>query len=322
MKIKKNKIRAAVVLAVMALGMGWTVLSSGVSVHADDPNATLTVSPMLQKIILNPGETYESTIKVSNSAGSTENMSYGVTIGSYSPNKGENGKDDYATFDVSERTNRNIIADWVKLSKTDGSVEPNSHDTITYTINVPKDAPAGAQYFSILVSEKDDGRNGQKNISIGSKYQLASVVYANVAGETLEKGSIKENNMPTILTNSKLEATSMVRNDGNIYTDASYVLQVWPMFSNEELCTNEENAETSMILPNTERYHVQSCDLPAVGIFRAKQIVKIFGEESVLEKTIVVCPIWLMILVLAIIIGIIVAIVILIKKHKKGVDTD
>ena len=119
-----------------------------------------------------------------------------------------------------------------------------------------------------------------------------------------------------MLTTNKLEATSMVRNEGNIYTDATYTLQVWPLFSDEEICTNEESAESTTVLPDTERYHVQTCDLPAVGIFKAKQIVKIFDEESVLEKTIFVCTIWLMVLVLIVVLGIIVAIIVYIKKRK------
>ena len=49
-------------------------------------------------------------------------------------------------------------------------------------------------------------------------------------------------------------------------------------------------------------YHIEKCDLPMVGIFRAKQTVKIFGETSVVEKTIIVCPLWLLfVIVLAIV---------------------
>ena len=202
-------------------------------------------------------------------------------------------------------------------------VAPNGSDAINFSIKVPNNAPAGSQYATILVSkENDQSSDEKKGASISNKYQLASVIYANVAGKTIEKGSITENNIPTFLTNNKLEATSMVRNEGNVYTDATYTLQVWPLNSNEEICTNEEKTETSMILPNTERYHVQTYDLPMVGMFKVKQVVKIFGEESVLEKTVLVCPVWLMILVLIIIIAIIAAVAVTIKKHKKGVDTD
>lgn len=284
---------------------------------ADDiPKTALTLSPMSQKIILTPGETYEGTIKVVNGASSTGAMQYQVTIGSYAPVHG-NSKDSYGGVDVVTRSNYNIMMDWTTIDKSTGTLDSNSTAVITYKIKVPKDAPAGAQYMSLVVSDTTPKNNGDEKsgFNIESKYQLASIVYANVAGETVEKGSITENSMPSVLTNNKLEATSMVKNEGNIYTDANYTLQVWPMFSDEEICTNEEKVETSMVLPETERYHVQTCELPAVGVFKAKQVVSIFNEKSVLEKTIIVCPIWLMIIILAILIGIIVAIIIIVKKH-------
>lgn len=298
---------------------GLTSLNQVFAVDGESATA-LTLSPMSQKIILTPGETYEGTIKVANAAASTEPMVFEAGIGSYNPMSG-NGKDDYGGSDLTTRSNQNIMMDWTTIDKSTGTLQPNETAVLKYTIKVPKDAPAGAQYISILATDVTTSNGDKKEgANIGSKIQLGSIVYANVAGETIEKGVITENSIPTILTNNKLEATSMVRNNGNVYTDANYTLQVWPLFSDEELCTNEEEAETSLILPDTERYHVQTCDLPAVGIFKAKQVVKIFGEESVLEKTIVVCPLWLMFVVVFIIVGIIVWLVIRIKMHKKAED--
>ena len=326
--ITKTKVKLFTALAIFALGLGWIALGdidiNNAYAEEDPGTSSIFVSPMTQKIVLMPGETYSGSIKVANSNNSTADLHYKAEIGSYGRKKTENSKDYYSTVDVNEVTGYNAIMEWINLEKTTGTVAPNDTDILNFTIKVPGNAPAGAQYASILVYEDDSQKNSSKNngANITSKYQLASAILANVAGETVERGSIKENNMPTMLTNNKLEATSMVRNDGNIYTDATYTLQVWPMFSDEEICTNEEKAESTTVLPDTERYHVQSCTLPAVGIFKAKQVVKIFSEESVLEKTIFVCPIWLMVLVLIVIVAIIVGIVIYIKKRKSAKSTD
>ncbi|MBQ3293398.1 hypothetical protein IJG93_03835 [Candidatus Saccharibacteria bacterium] len=320
------KVRLFTVFAIFTLGLGWVTLTNINNTYAEENTgaASLFVSPMTQKIVLIPGETYSGSISISNNAKATEDLRYKVEIGSYNKRQNNNSKDDYGVTDVVEITNRNIMMNWITLEKETGTVAPNETDVLNFTIKVPSDAPAGAQYASILAyknpeNSSDDTKEGG---NITSKYQLASAIIANVAGETVEKGEIKSNEMPTMLTNNKLEATSMVRNEGNIYTDATYTLQVWPMGSDEEICTNEESAETSMILPDTERYHVQTCDLPSVGIFKAKQVVKIFEEESILEKTIFVCPIWLMVLVLIIVVAIIVGIIIYIKKHRSTKETD
>lgn len=324
MKIK-IKAKLLTVLTILTLGLGWVALGSINNAYAEDDTglATIFVSPMTQKIILVPGETYNGSISISNSNSAKENLIYKAEIGSYNKKQSGDSKDDYGVTDVSEVTEYNAIMQWITLEKTGGTVAPNETDVLNYTIKVPKDAPAGAQYASILVYKDPEsifGDTGGANIT--AKYQLASGIIANVAGETVEKATIKNNDMPSMLTTNTLEATSMVRNDGNIYTDATYTLQVWPMFSDEEICTNEENPETTMVLPGTERYHIQTCNLPAVGIFKAKQVVKIFDEVSVLEKTIFVCPIWLMVVVLLVVIGIIVGIVVYVKKRKAAKEDE
>ena len=324
MKIKL-KAKFLTVLAILTLGLGWVALGNVNDTYAEDDNgiSTIFVSPMIEKIILVPGETYNGSISISNSNSATEDLVYKAEIGSYNKRKSGDSKDDYGVTDVAEITEYNTIMQWMTLEKTTGTVAPNGTDVLNYTIKVPKNAPAGAQYASILIYKDPKSIFGDANsANITAKYQLASGIIANVAGETVEKAAIKNNDMPSMLTVNKLEATSMVKNEGNIYTDATYTLQVWPMFSDEEICTNEEKPETSTILPNTERYHTQTCNLPAVGIFKAKQVVKIFDEVSILEKTIFVCPIWLMVVVLLVVIGIIVGIVMYIKKRKAAKEED
>ena len=325
MKIKL-KAKLLTVLTILTFGLGWIALGNINNTYAEDtPKTSLFVSPMLQKIILIPGETYNGSITISNSNTSTEDLKYKVEIGSYNKKKSETSKDDYGVTDVDETNEYNTIIQWITPEKTTGVVAPNGVDVLNFTIKVPKDAPAGAQYASILVygdKTQSGDNNGGNKASITAKYQLASGIIANVAGETVEKATIKNNDMPSMLTSNKLEAISMVRNDGNIYTDASYILQVWPMGSDEEICTNEETPNSVTVLPNTERYYTQTCNLPAVGIFKAKQVVKIFDEVSILEKTIFVCPIWLMVVVLLVVIGIIVAITIYIKKRHSAKESD
>ena len=92
----------------------------------------------------------------------------------------------------------------------------------------------------------------------------------------------------------------------------------FPVFSDEEICTNEENSTFTFLMPGTERYHTETCTLPPVGIFRAKQTVKIFGEESVVEKTVIVCPLWLIFVILFVIIALVIWIIIKVRSHGKA----
>ena len=90
------------------------------------------------------------------------------------------------------------------------------------------------------------------------------------------------------------------------------------MIGDEEICTNEEDPAMSLVMPETERYNAQTCQLPTVGIFRAKQVVKIFGETSIVEKTIIVCPIWLMFIIIFVVFALIFYFVAKVKARKKA----
>ena len=311
MKATKFKIILITAVTLLIPGLKYT------DAFADTPSIAL--SPMYQKIVLIPGEEYRSSFSIVNPESSTENLHYKAGIGSYSPMMdGERGI--YGGADTTTITGFNKITEWIKIENPEGIVAPNSRETLSFSIEVPKDAPAGGQYATIIVGSVDNGGGdtGENGATIKSYINIGYIIYAEVAGTTIQEGAITENSFPSILANSELKATSMVRNDGNIHTDAEYTLQVWPLFSDEEICTNEEEPDTSLIMPETERYHVQTCNLPAVGIFKAKQTVKIFGEESTLEKMIIVCPLWLIFIIIFIIVALIVWIVVRIRTHKKS----
>ena len=297
--IKKTKFLVSVaLLGVLAFG--------GLSTFAIDTskmNSMMTISQPVQKIILMPGEVYEGSIDVANSATAEKDLKYSVRVASFGLRDDENGNTDYNNTDIDTITSYNQAMNWITLGKESGSVAPNGIDTVPYTITVPKDAPAGGQYASIVIrndTQKDDEEDG--NVAIQNVVEFAVSILTDVAGQTRDEGVILKNDIPAFNLTNKLSATSMVKNEGNVHTDASYVLQVWPLFSDEEICTNEEEPATSLIMPETERYHVEECGLPSVGIFRAKQTVKIFNEESIVEKTIFVCPLWLLFIVIFVIV--------------------
>lgn len=311
--MKNFRIKRFVILGVIMVGLSFGALTEKVFAGVN----TMTVTPPHQKIILIPGEVYSGSVSVFNASGSEKPLEYEVEVGSFSQKKAENSdqRDDYESMDHISKTSYNQIMDWIKFDKTEGVLQPGEVEDISFKIDVPSDAPGGGQYATILVVDKTaSGLAGGDNIQINQSFQFASIIYAEVAGKTREEGEILENTMPSFLLNGPLTAESMVKNNGNVHTDAEYVFQVWPLFSDEEICTNEENPETSLILPETERYHAQSCDLPSVGIFKAKQMVKIFGETSIVERTVIVCPLWLLFLILFMIIALILWLFMKVKK--------
>ena len=221
--------------AVLVAAFGIFGIFRGNSVSA--AGRALAISPMSQRVVLNPGETYQGGITVSNPANSSEDLYYAVSIGSYSSVKAEGSKD-YSDWDVETVTSYNDIMDWITIDNPKGVVKPNGQVLVSFKINVPEDAPAGGQYATLLVREDAEARGEDDgNVAVTEVMQMASIIYAEVAGETVKEGVITENSIPGLILSNTLEATSLAKNSGNVHTDIEYVLQVWPLFSDEEICT-------------------------------------------------------------------------------------
>lgn len=312
--IKKFK-RSIVVFAMLVvslLGVG------NAFADFDGMDSVMTISPPKQNIVLTPGEDFEGSITVSSSSTSKKDLAYSVTVGAFSLVKDENGNTDYNDVDVDTVTSYNQIMDWIELKKEEGTVPRGGMDTIPFVIHVPNDAPAGGQYATIIVQNDTENDAQGGGVQIESKVRFASNIFAEVTGDTKNDGVILENNIPSFLLTNQLSVSSLVKNEGNVHTYAEYILQIWPLIGDEEIYTNEENPETSMIMPDTERYFTQTYDhLPSLGIFRVKQTVKVFGKTSIAERTIIVCPIWLLFLIIFGVIALVIWVVLKMRGGKR-----
>lgn len=313
--MKKTKsIKAGIVALLMLVCSALSVSGQAFG----NSRVTLMMSPMSQRIVLIPGQTYQGGFKVANSVNAEEDLHYTTSIAPFFLRQKEDGQYDYSEVDNVTKTNMNMIMDWTTIDNPTGVISPNGSNVVSFTIDVPADAPAGGQYMEILAREDMSWRS--EEIGVTEVVQMGHIIYAEVAGETRKEGVVLENNIPSFLLNSNLEATSRIRNNGNVHTDAKVVLQVWPLFSDEEICTNEEEAGTVFVMPGTERLHSEKCDLPAIGIFRAKQTVTIFGETSEVEKMVIVCPLWMIFIIIFVVILVVMWLITKSRKRKQQED--
>ena len=199
-----------------------------------------------------------------------------------------------------------------------GIIQPNNTEIIQFYIDVPENAPAGGQYAIINVSS-DNQATADEGINIKAEYAIAHVIYAEVAGETKRSGDITKVSVPSFLFSGTISGTASIKNTGNVHSDASYTLQVFPFFSKEEVFSNEENPKTNTILPEATRTTtVNWPETPKIGIFHVIYSVEYEGVESKVDKYVIVCPIWLLIVLLTCLFVVIFSIIFGKKKEKKG----
>ena len=256
----------------------------------------LTVSPPYEKISLIPGQSTKATFKISSPANSSGIGKYKLSVSPFSIN----GEDNSAIFENNGDYNK--IVDWITLDWEEGELEPNQTVEVGVQIDTPIDAPAGGQYAAILVSS-DNNDVKEDEFNIQNYYQIAHLIYADVAGETIRKGDISNVSLTSFLFSGNITAGAVIRNDGNVHSNALHTLKILPLFGDEEYYTNEEGPEQTLIMPNGTRYASISWDkTPPIGIFRASYKVEFEGVKREVSRLVIVCPLWLLFVIALIIV--------------------
>ena len=276
-------------------------------------NSTFTVLPMSQRFSLEAGETYEGSISVVNPADATEDFLYKIEVLPYGVS------DESCSADFTTTSGHSEIAKWITVAEPTGSIKPNETKKIEFTIEVPEDAPPGGQYAAIAVSSnaKMESSGG---VAVNNVFELASLVYANVAGEITFGGEILSNDVPGFVVSPPITVGALLSNEGNTHEDATIIITASNFFTGEVILPTEENAGqySEIIMPDSTRYATREIsNLPALGIVKVSQAIYYRGDYSVVEKNVMICPIWFMALVLLTIVSIIAAIVGIVKKHKR-----
>ena len=286
--MRLRKICGGFLLALMIALFG--VMS--VSADGEKPDYRLQISPVRLDLDLEPGTTSTGTFEVQNTGLKAYDFVLGVDPYSVT--------DENYSIDSETRTAYTDIVDWITFSQNEGHVEPNQNQEITVTVTVPDDVPAGGQYAMIYAEMVRDDELGSTGVAVN--HRVALLVFSEVEGNTRREGQVLETKIPTILFNPPITATSLVENTGNVHATAYYTLQVFPLFGDEEVYTNEENPATLTILPETQRFNSISWDgAPQLGIFRVRETVTILDDTQTIEKIVFLCPIWFLFLILLII---------------------
>ena len=199
------------------------------------------ISPMYQQITLTPGETYTGNFEVINPGDNTIDFRYTVRIEPFSVE----GLDDLS---FTANGSYNQIVDWIELSREEGIISPNQTEEVRFYIHVPEDAPAGGQYAAIMVTS-EEYRLDNSTVDLREKYEASHLLYTEVAGETVRKGKVDNANVPGFMLSGNITCSSTITNEGNVHSQATHTLQVFPLFSKEEIYTNEEKPKTTWIMP-------------------------------------------------------------------------
>lgn len=281
-------------------------------------SSAFTVVPMSQHIRLEAGKVYEGEITVANPADATSDFHYAVDVNPYSV------IDEFNTADLATQSDRSEIVKWIEIENPTGVIKPNEVAKVKYKINVPITAPGGGQYAALGVRSNEEA-TATSGASVQNVFELASLIFAEVAGDTKHEGRILENTIPGFVTNGQPVVSALLTNTGNVHETAQVEIKVKNAITQEVIFPkDDQNGEfNELVMPGATRYVTREIsDMPMLGVFSVTQNISFLGDVSENTATMVACPIWFMVLMIvtlgAIIGGIAAGIVR--HRHKKKAE--
>ena len=188
---------------------------------------SFSMSPMQDKMILAPTESYRGAFDVRNTS-DDEDLYYNATVEPYYVD--ENNTPIFVNVG-----DMNRIVDWITIENEKGMIKPGETATIDFVVNVPKDAAGGGQYAVISVSN-DPGADGSsdENAVIGEKFALGHTIIAEISGDSVESGEVVGMSIPSVRLDGKITASSKLKNTGNVHSEAINRLKVFSIFPSDE----------------------------------------------------------------------------------------
>lgn len=285
---KKLKIILAAFLAAVTIG-GYSIVSTKPAYADEAAPIHLQVSPVKQKVSIVPGSKYTGSFRVQNVG--TEGFNYTVYATPYSVTNDNYDADYVATSNYTQ------IANWITFDRDAGYLKAGETHEVTYYVDVPENAPAGGQYAA-LMAQTDAGNS--ENATIAVVHRVGMLLYASVPGTTVETGEIIKNSVNSFYFNPPVTFSSLVKNTGNVHQMSKTTVNVWPLFSKETIFSNQEAPSELDVLPETSRFNsITWNNAPSLGIFWVQQKIEFAGQVSNVEKFMLICPLWLLFVIFA-----------------------
>lgn len=278
-------------VALISLGSPASAIEAG--------DIVMRLNPAEQSIELTPGEKYSGEIEVKNIG----RLPFSFQISAH-PFQVKNA--DYDP-DFETENNYTLLKNWIKFPQTEFRLEPEAETVVHYEVTVPQDVPGGGQYAAIIIETRD---SIDPNSQIHTVSQLASIVYASVAGDTRSSGALVRRDLPGFLLGSPLSISATVENTGNIDFRLHQKLTVYNFFNGQEVYSGDSSAVSGSdprVMPETTRLNVLSwSDAPQLGIFRVHQDIAFLDQSEHFEGVVFLCPLWLLLgVVFVIVLGVV-----------------
>ena len=213
-----------------------------------------------------------------------------------------------------DNVDRNQLYRWITITNDKFSMAPGEKKTVNYSVETPEDIPSGGQYATIVATASIPGASDVAGVS--NKIGVAVNIFATTTGgDTRVSARLIAHEVPRFYLSGPIGATAKIENTGNTDVQVSMKLKINDIFFKDNEIYNNDIKEFSVFPGTTRSQANQWSGAPMLGLFRVKSTISFLGENYDREETVIIFPLFLIIILLIIIALIIVAVVLRIKKR-------
>lgn len=311
------------IIAIVALMLASLVVAP---VHAEacsSDKSGLSISPVNQPILLEPGSERNYTFEVQNIGEAP------ATFKVYAQPYSMTGEE--YTVNFSDTENKfTQLARWITVKDTNGQfvekatfqVEACGKTEVEYHVSVPANVASGGQYAVIFA----EGMNAAGGGGIKAVPRVGLVIYGHATGVTvrtyeLVDFAIKNGVDETLtdasgnkITKSVIHASVKINNTGNVDLTANTTLTAKNVFGT----VLYQGDSASIVLPETSRKVTSVWEkTPLFGLFNVTYTVNIAGEIKDFSTMILIMPAFIVVIILILIAGATFWVVTTIKKQRE-----
>ena len=293
--------------------------STGYAYAEDKPAVWLQISPVANRVTIDPGVELTHTMRVDNIGSETfkfrvyatpytvANEAYEIN---FSTNTSRTQISRWITFNQNVDAKKDSEKDWV--TEATFELAPDEHRDVEYKISVPDDIPSGGQYATIFAESIPDSNATSTGVKTISRVGL--ILYGSTTGETVDNAVISNVGAKTFMTGGRITAEADIANEGNTDFSSKMTVEIEKVFGGKVA----ELEGSYPVIPDSPTRHIalEWEDTPSFGLFKVKIVATALDQKVEVTKIVIILPVFVIIIVVILLTIIIAWLIMLIKKRR------
>ncbi len=211
---------------------------------------SLAVTPTLFEMSANPGQIWQSSVKVINS--NPFDIVVYPSVVNFEP-QGEAGQGRLLPV-LESMTEGSTLAEWVEISSSPVTVLAEQSKVVPFGVFVPDDASPGGHFAAILISTQPTAEDGSK-LSVKTSQVVSSLFFVRVSGDVIEDGTIRSFSVAqSFLQSPAAEFELRFENKGNVHLQPRGEITIYNMWGKERgVIPINYRTHFGNVLPNSIR---------------------------------------------------------------------